>query len=155
MKIVKTESGTRLPASYRSGRFDEWKAKTHTRVPRVGEAESEGPRARGGPGVKRFRHQKVTEAKPLNKLNMDFERRSRQLKKTHEAGGQQVAANKPSGGKKGVKGKGVGKAKSRYGGKPIGRVKNELKSADQIRKSRELAERKRLRNARPSRKGKR
>ena len=73
VKLVKTESGVKLPVTYRSGRFDEWKAKTHKRVPRVGEAEAEGTSGRrAGPnGVKKFRHQKVTQAKPLDKLSKD------------------------------------------------------------------------------------
>ena len=72
VKIVKTESGTRLPATYRSGRFDEWKARMRVSVPRVGEKEVQGgtgERNRGGPGGgKRFKHQKVTPAKPLDKI---------------------------------------------------------------------------------------
>ena len=140
------------PATYRSARFDEWKAKTHKSVPRVGEAETEGASGhRAGPtGVKKFRHQKVTQAKPLDKLSKDFERKPHQLKKAREASGQNMQVPGPKGGR----GK-AGKQKLRYGGKPIGRVKSELKLADQIRKTRELTERKRLKNAWPSRKGKR
>ena len=48
---------------------------------------------------------------------------------------------------------GLNSKKSRYAGKSMGRVKSELKSAEQIRKAREVAERKRARNARASRKG--
>lgn len=155
MKIVKTEGGTRLPATYRSGRFDEWKARTHTRVPRVGEAEAEGMGRRGGAGAKRFKHQKVTAAKPLDKLSKDYERKTRQLKKGRESGGEPSTAETPSRGHKGTRGRASGGQRSRYGGKPMGRVKSELKSADQIRKTRELTERKRLKNARPSRKGRR
>ncbi|KAH8119551.1 DEAD-domain-containing protein [Phellopilus nigrolimitatus] len=151
MKIVKTEGGTRLPATYRSGRYDEWKAKTHTHVPRVGEAEPENTKRRmggTGPGGKRFKHQAVTPAKPLDKRNNDYERKTRQLEKKREAGGAEPPANAshPKRGMMGAK-----RGGSRYGGKPIGRVKSELKSADQIRRTREVAERKREKNARPSR----
>ncbi|THH08381.1 hypothetical protein EW145_g2741 [Phellinidium pouzarii] len=152
MKIVTTESGTRLPATYRSGRFDEWKAKMHVHLPRVGEEEAEGIRHHTGPGGKRFKHQGAKPAKPLDKLSTDYERKVRQLKKAKEAGGREAPEISP-GGKKGMANK---NGKSRYGGKAIGRVRSELKSADQIRKSREVVERKRAKNARPtSRKGKR
>ena len=104
--------GTCLPATYRSGRFDEWRAKTHKSVPRVGEAEIEGASGhRAGPnGVKKFRHQKVTQAKSLDKLNKDFERKPHQLKKAREASGQNMQVPGPKGGR----GK-AGKQKLRYG----------------------------------------
>ncbi|PAV19024.1 ATP-dependent RNA helicase DBP10 [Pyrrhoderma noxium] len=154
VKIVKTESGTRLPASYRSGRFDEWKAKNHTHVPRVGEAELEGATRRSGSGHggKRFKHTSSTPAKPLNKLNKDYERKSRQIRKREQDRGDTSNNTQPASGKD--KGKN-GKPKGRYGGKPIGRVRSELKSAEQIRKSRELVERKRAKNARAPKRFKR
>ncbi len=56
VKMVKTESGTKLPATYRSGRFDEWKAKARVSLPRVGETENEASRA---PRGHKFKHNKV------------------------------------------------------------------------------------------------
>ena len=47
VKLVKTESGVKLPVSFRSGRFDEWKAKSRMSLPKVGEAEPEGARSGG------------------------------------------------------------------------------------------------------------
>lgn len=156
--MVKTESGAKLPASYRSGRFDEWKAKTHSKLPRVGDAEGDTARRAGG-GGNRFKHKLEKVAKPLDKLNTDYERKMRQMKKKQserQGEGETESERRPSQSstrppmKKGAKGK-----PSRYGGKAIGRVKSELKSAEQIRKTREIAERKRARNARPSKKGRR
>ncbi|TDL24235.1 ATP-dependent RNA helicase DBP10 [Rickenella mellea] len=148
VKIVKTESGTRLPATYRSGRFDEWKTKTRTSVPRVGEEEAEGLSSRrGNGGGRKFKHNTSKPGKPLDKLSHDYERKVRQLKKKEGAGDGGAEAKPPARGKMGARGK---KTSVRYGGKSIGRVKSELKSADQIRKSREQAERKKSRNARPS-----
>ncbi|KAJ4483387.1 P-loop containing nucleoside triphosphate hydrolase protein [Lentinula aciculospora] len=146
VKMVKTESGTKLPATYRSGRFDEWKAKTHSSLPRVGEAEGESvrPRQMTGPGGHRFKHQKMTESKPLNKLNKDYERKSRQLKKRGDVG-----AGDPSNTASSQTKKGKAKLGGRYGGKSIGRVKSELKSADEIRKSRKIQEKRKAKNARP------
>ena len=43
----------------------------------------------------------------------------------------------------------------RSSGKSVGRVKNELKTVDQIRKTRKVAENRRAKNARPTHKGKR
>lgn len=151
MKIVKTESGARLPATYRSGRFDEWKQKTHTHIPRVGEAEQEGTKRFAG-GNKRFKHQGTTPAKPLDKLSMDYERKVRQIKKRdQEAGGD--SSSGPADTRNTLKGGRKGKIVfKRHGGKPLGKVKSELKTVDQIRKTRELAEKKRAKNARPSRK---
>ncbi|KAF7361862.1 ATP-dependent RNA helicase DBP10 [Mycena venus] len=87
IKLVKTESGTRLPATYRSGRFDEWKAKSRIALPRVGEAENEGSQRRRpvGIGGQRFRHNKVVAPKPLDKLGNDYERKVRQMKKKAES----------------------------------------------------------------------
>ncbi|KAH7926738.1 DEAD-domain-containing protein [Leucogyrophana mollusca] len=154
VKLVRTESGTRLPASYRSGRFDEWKAKSHVVLPKVGEAEPERRGTGSGPGGRKFKHHKVVPAKPLNKLDKDYERKSRQLKKREENNAQdgndsRHKAGSATGGKK------VRTGGGRYGGKSVGRVKSEIKTVDQIRKTRKTVERKKAKNARPSRKGKR
>jgi len=85
--------------------------------------------------------------KPLDKLSTDYERKMRQRKKREEATGDAgpSTSSRPLPGKK-------GKVPSRrFGGKPVGRVKNELKTVDQIRKSRNVAENKRAKNARPGR----
>lgn len=63
-KLIKTESGTRLPASFRSGKFEEWKQKHRTSLPRIGDIEkqSAGPR-KGGMGsgaASRWRHKSGT-----------------------------------------------------------------------------------------------
>ncbi|KAG5638307.1 hypothetical protein H0H81_000725 [Sphagnurus paluster] len=143
VKLVTTESGTKLPATYRSGRFDEWKAKMRVSLPKVGEAENEGAgRRSGGHGGQKFRHNTVAAAKPLDKLHVSYERKMRQLQKKEEVSGDA----KPLGGRPGK----PSKAGGRYGGKTFGRVKSELKSSEQIRKSRKVMENKRAKNARPS-----
>ncbi|TFK54460.1 ATP-dependent RNA helicase DBP10 [Heliocybe sulcata] len=153
VKLVKTESGVRLPATYRSGRFDEWKAKSKVYLPRVGEAEPETARSKHFGGTK-FKHNKIVAAKPLDKLSKDFERKSRQLSKkgAAAAGGDAGSQSRKSGpgGKKGFA------ASKRHGGKSAGRVKSELKNVAQIRKDRKLSEQKKAKNARaPRRKGRR
>lgn len=157
VKLVKTESGVKLPASYRSGRFDEWKAKSKRGIPRVGEEEAAGPTGRGaGQGGRKWKHNKVEQPKPLDKFRGDYERKTRQLQKK---GGEVSAA--PSPGPKATKGKsssalkavkGKKKLAVRAGGRSAGKARNELKTVDQIRKSRQLAESKKLKNARPGKK---
>ena len=150
VKLVRTESGARLPATYRSGRFDEWRSKMRVNMPKIGEAELEGT-ARRGNGNKRFKHQSMTAAKPLDKLSNDYERKMRHLKKREQ--GNDAGTNRQESSTSTTKKEKTGKrGASRYGGKPIGKVKGELKSVHQIRKARELADRKRARNARPTRK---
>ncbi|KAF8756895.1 DEAD protein [Rhizoctonia solani] len=165
VKIVKTESGARLPATYRSGRFEEWKAKTKTSLPKIGESESErrftGGTKGGRLAGKKFVHQGKTDAKPLDPLSLGYERKLRQMKKRGEkekAFEDDGDVGGSRGGKGSKHGKGTKNPKNavgkRYGGKSMGRVKNELKSADQIRKSREAMAKKKAKNARPSKKGK-
>lgn len=137
VKLVTTESGTKLPATYRSGRFDEWKAKTRVSLPKVGEAESEGT-GRTFPRSNRFRHNRVVPAKPLDKRHTDYDRKVRQSKKMdEEARGTPALAQRPP-------------KSSRFAKKTVGRVKTELKTAEQIRKARKVMERKKAKNARPS-----
>lgn len=155
VKLVRTESGVKLPASYRSGRFDEWKAKSRVSLPRVGEAESEGVQRRGGisAGGKKFKHHQVVAPKPIDKLSKDYERKTRQKRKMleHTGGTDEAGPQRPP--LAGKKGKAPGR---RFGGKPAGRIKNELKTVDQIRKTRKVMENRQAKNARPNRrKGKR
>ena len=157
VKLVKTESGVKLPVTYRSGRFDEWKAKSRVSLPKVGEAEPEGARGGGGlgPGGRKYLHRQVTTAKPLDKLRGDYDRKVRQLKKTdHQSGEAEAPAR--GGSSRPPPGKAKHQKGGRYAGKPMGKVRSELKTVDQIRKARKVVEQKRAKNARPNRrKGKR
>lgn len=142
VKLIKTESGVKLPATYRSGRFEEWKSKNRKSLPRVGETET----IRARPIGKRYLHTKVVEAKQLDKAHVNYERKVRQRKKVEGGIGESEDPRlQPR------KGATLGK---RYGGKTAGRVKTELKTVDQIRKARKTVERRKAKNARPSRRGK-
>ncbi|KAF8973242.1 P-loop containing nucleoside triphosphate hydrolase protein [Flammula alnicola] len=147
VKMVRTENGTRLPATFRSGRFDEWKNKSRVSLPRIGEAENTSMvhKKPTGPGGHRFKHNKVVTAKPLDKLSHDYERKVRQLKKKEDVSGtsQESRPHSTPGGKK------LG-ARRGATGKSYSRVKNELKSSEQIRKDRKIMEKRRAKNARPS-----
>ncbi|KAH9083614.1 P-loop containing nucleoside triphosphate hydrolase protein [Lactarius deliciosus] len=147
VKMVTAESGVKLPATYRSGRFDEWSAKARMSLPRVGEAEPE----RRIPNHKRFKHNSITTAKPLDKLAMDYERKVRVHKKAKagsaDTGGDESARKTRHG---------VKEPTNRYHGKSVGRVRSEIKSVEQIHKTRKIVDRRKAKNARPGRrKGKR
>lgn len=152
MKLVRTENGTRLPATYRSGRFDEWQKKAKVTMPKVGGQELARPRSSGGITGKRWKHNKVSEAKPLDKLHKSYERKARQLKKGQEAA--TVPGDSPQNTQKQFD-KRSNKTGKRHDGKSVRRLKNELKTVEQIHKSRRTVERKRAKNARPSHKSKR
>ena len=138
VKLIKTENGTRLPATYRSGRFDEWKKSSGVRLPRVGEEElnNRGSQVKDG---KIYKHQKVTEAKPLDPKQVGYERKARKLRKTSnstsDVPSEQTSAPRQPG------------LSSR-----VRQAKSELKSADAIRKERRLKDKRRAKNARPSKK---
>ncbi|KAI6121737.1 P-loop containing nucleoside triphosphate hydrolase protein [Pisolithus sp. B1] len=151
IKLVRTENGTRLPATYRSGRFEEWQKKAKVTLPKVGEQELRKKDGSRGLGGKKWKHNKVVEAKPLDKLHKDYERKARQLKKKADEVGT-VEARGPDRTLSDKRSKKLGR---RHGGKSIGRLKNELKTVEQIHKSRKMMEKKRAKNARPGRKGKR
>ncbi len=143
VKMVRTESGTKLPATFRSGRFDEWKSKSRVSLPRVGETENASSRSKVfRQGGRRFKHNKVVVAKPLDKLRGDYERKVRQVKKKDVGASEDKEEPSPKGKKK------LGAQRN---GKTIRRVKTEIKTAEQIRKQRKIAEKRKVKNARPSR----
>lgn len=148
-KMIRTESGTKLPATYRSGRFDEWKTKNRVQLPRIGEDETNagGPRNRAFGLGRKFKHNTTTAPKPLDKLDKNYERK---LKKRKEKEGEDGPAPAAQAGKKPFT---KNKPTKKHGGKSYGKVKTELKTVDQIRKDRKVQEQRKLKNARPSKKG--
>jgi len=73
-KMIRGESGTLIPASYRSGRFEAWKANHKGAEP---SAEPEG---------RRFRHSKTSAPKPADKLRDDYYSRKKRIKAAEERG---------------------------------------------------------------------
>jgi ATP-dependent RNA helicase DDX54/DBP10 len=128
-KLVRGESGAKIAASFRSGRFDAWKKANRVgRALRVGEKEREGVGAvQSGSrmGNKRFKHSKMDAPKAADKFRDDFETR----KKKVAAAKEREQANTGN--------------------------KRELHSVDDIRKARNLKQKRQEKNARPQRKGKR
>ncbi|RMZ82425.1 hypothetical protein DV737_g2135, partial [Chaetothyriales sp. CBS 132003] len=120
-KLVRGESGAKIAANFKSGRYDAWrKAHKVSRAPRVGEAEPQSGSAQLP--QKRFRHTSTKAPKPADKFRADFDVRKQKMANASE----QQAAD---------------------------RAKKELRSVDDIRKQRRLKEKRREKNARPSRKG--
>lgn len=131
-RLVKGESGAKIAASFRSGRFERWKKDNRIkRAPRVGETEGKnvggGPAATGGDGGggggKRYRHKATKNPKAPDRFRDDYEK---QMKKAAGAKERQEAA--------GMKGR------------------KELRSVDHMVKERQAKEKRREKNARPSRK---
>ncbi|KAL4999186.1 ATP-dependent RNA helicase dbp10 [Aspergillus recurvatus] len=132
-KLVRGESGAKIAATFRSGRFDAWKkGKRVGRLPRVGEVETPGLAADlGGPGGsfggKRFRHKSEKAPKAADPLRADYEKMKRKAEAARE------------------------RTVSKVGGMASG-GKSEIRNTDDIRKARKLKQKRREKNARPSRK---
>ncbi|KAK0923862.1 ATP-dependent RNA helicase dbp10 [Friedmanniomyces endolithicus] len=132
-KFIRGESGQKIPASFRSGRFDAWrKANKVERMPRVGELERSGAHYAGGGGAsgaaaggKRFKHKQERAPKEADKYRDDYQERK-----------AKVAAAK----------------EKRVGRFADGKGKSELRGVDDVRKVRNMQEKRRDKNARPSRK---
>ena len=125
-KLVRGESGAKIAASFRSGRFDAWKkANRMKRVARVGEKESATTNAPNAEGNKRYKHTRIQAPKAADKYRDDFDAR----KKKVAAAKEREQANTGN--------------------------KKELHSTDDIRKARNLKQKRQQKNARPQRKGKR
>jgi ATP-dependent RNA helicase DDX54/DBP10 len=126
-KMIRGESGQKIAASFQSGRFDRWrKAHKVDRLPRTGEAEREGagPGAGVGRGFgTRYKHKQERAPKEADKYRDDYHVRKKRVEEAKE--------------------KRVGKFKDGVG-------KREVKSTEDIRKERKLAERRKAKNARPS-----
>ncbi|KAK0555548.1 ATP-dependent RNA helicase dbp10 [Tilletia horrida] len=172
-KIIRTESGTRLPASFRSGRWEEWKREKRLDMPKVGEQELERGSAGGGgggsSGKKSFRHTKMQAPKPLDKFAKDYDAKLKKRQRREEAAtganaagpsgssssGPEGSRGKPPVGKNKVMGKKGGDKKRTSSSSSSGRrAKSELRSAADIQKSRAALAKRKEKNARPSKRGK-
>ena len=130
-KMITGESGQKIAASFQSGRFDRWrKAHKVDRLPRTGEAEREvtGTTAGVGRGFgPRYKHKQERAPKAADKYRDDYEVRKKRVAEAKE---------------------------KRVGIYKEGNGKREIKSTEDIRKERKLADRKKAKNGRPTKKGK-
>lgn len=126
-KMIRGESGQKIAASFRSGRFDAWrKSNKVDRLPRTGEAEVVSNGANRGVG-KRFKHKLEKAPKDADKYRDDYYKRKKQVEAAKE--------------------KRIGRFKD-------GKGKNELRGVDDVRKERSLQEKRKEKNARPTKKRK-
>ncbi|TAQ85128.1 hypothetical protein B7494_g6561 [Chlorociboria aeruginascens] len=125
-KMIRGESGQKIAASFQSGRFDRWrKAHKVERLPRTGEVEREttvGDGVGRGFGT-RYKHKQEKAPKEADRYRDDFHVRKKRVAEALE--------------------KRVGRFKDGIG-------KQEIKSTEDIRKERKLAERRKAKNARPA-----
>ena len=154
-KLIRTESGGKLPASFKSGSFDDWKKKQKVYLPKIGEAElknrtlpniSAGP---GGSGGQRYRHTAVAGARDPNAKP-----------KRDGKGGimkdPRFPKRKPGFGSKEGSGNDGGKTRSSTS-ENVRQSKgsgSQLKSADQIRKERTMKAKRVQRSTQPGKGGK-
>ncbi|EXJ84201.1 ATP-dependent RNA helicase dbp10 [Capronia epimyces CBS 606.96] len=132
-RLVRGESGVKIAASFRSGRFDRWRKDNRVgRFPRVGEAEGNatpgaGATGHAGPdglGGKRFLHKSQKAPKAPDRLRDDYEKQKQKTTKAQERDSSM-----------GMHGK------------------KEIRSVDHMVKERRAKEKRRDKNARPRRKG--
>ncbi|KAF2761519.1 ATP-dependent RNA helicase dbp10 [Pseudovirgaria hyperparasitica] len=125
-KMIVGESGQKIAASFRSGRFDAWKKSNKLdRLPRTGETETS--RAKMHSIGRRYKHQTEKAPKEADKYRDDYHT---QKKRVNEA-----------------KEKRIGKFKD-------GGAKNELRGVDDVRKDRKLKAKKQEKFGRPAKKRK-
>lgn len=120
-KYIIGESGQRIPASFRSGRFDDWKKKRNILSISTGMQES----ADSGNDNKRFKHKKRDAPKAPDKYRDDYHKQKQKLTKALDSGINVKGFNKPG-------------------------QRQEMRSTEQIRKARQVKEQRKAKNARPS-----
>lgn len=125
-KMIRGESGQKIAASFRSGRFDAWKKSNKIeRLPRTGETENPSSKAGGG---RKFRHKEEKAPKDADKYRDDYHKKKKLVDAARD---------------------------KRVGRFSDGKGKMEVRGAEDIRKERGKKEKKREKNSRPARKGRR
>ncbi len=125
-KMIRGESGQKIAASFRSGRFDAWKKSNKIdRLPRTGEAEPASASAKGGSMGRRFRHREEKAPKNADKFRDDYHKKKKMIAAAKE--------------------KRVGRFRD-------GKGQQEIRGTEDIRKERSKKEKRRVKNARPSKK---
>ncbi|KAI9871435.1 MAG: ATP-dependent RNA helicase dbp10 [Pleopsidium flavum] len=126
-KMVRGESGQKIAASFRSGRFDAWrKSNKIDRLPRTGEVET-APNAANRMGGKRFKHKLEKAPKEADRFRDDFYKKKKKVEAAKE--------------------KRIGRFKD-------GKGKSELRGVDDVRKDRQMKEKRKDKNARPTKRRK-
>lgn len=122
-KYIISENGQKIPATYKSGKFDDWK-----------KSNKVGPMRLGAPELssavntdKRVKHKQMKSPKLPDKSRLDYHKQKKKVEKAVESGRNVRGFSKPG-------------------------QSNGLRSTEDIRKHRELQERRKAKNARPTKK---
>lgn len=125
-RMIRGESGAKIAASFQSGRFDKWKKSNRVQLQRVGEQEKIMPNGPGGQaGGARYKHKMNRAPKDADKYRDDYHVRKKRVDEAKE--------NR------------VGRFRDGAGDK------REVKGAEDVRKARQLKQKKLEKNARPMR----
>lgn len=153
IKLIKTENGMKLPASFKTGSFENWKRSQKIRIPNVGDQELE--RNPSSHPHRKFRHPEGAHHRP-NQDNKSHDRdHVHQKNKQHKVFKKTVDGQKKFMGPSHLVTRGSSSSKnlktkkSQFSGRPDKNLG--LKSVDQIRKMRELKEKRKIRSNQPSR----
>lgn len=141
-KYIVGESGQKIPASFRSGKYAEWSKARNLQPIKVGARETpgaanmlsnpaqnhpaDGQRTAGG----KFKHKQVKAPRLPDKHRDDYHKQKNKVKEALDRGTRVKGFN------------------------TRGAPKNELQSASQIRKQRQMGEKKKAKNARPTKRRK-
>jgi ATP-dependent RNA helicase DDX54/DBP10 len=123
-KMIRGESGQKIAASFRSGRFDAWrKANKVDRLPRTGETETAANAANRG-GGKRFKHKVEKAPKEADRYRDDYYKRKKMVEAAKE--------------------KRIGRFRD-------GNGRGEVKGVDDVTRERRRKEKRKEKSARPQR----
>ncbi|KAI4280452.1 MAG: hypothetical protein L6R35_005886 [Caloplaca aegaea] len=121
--MIRGESGQKIAASFRSGRFDAWKkANRIVKLPRTGEAEKQSGPQQLHSG-RRFKHKLERAPKDADRYRDDFHKRKKKVEAAKE--------------------KRVGRFREGAG-------KSEFRGVDDVRKQRGMQQKRKEKNARPT-----
>lgn len=127
-KMIVGESGQKIAASFRSGRFDAWKKSNNiSRLPRTGEVESTSSLTSKRSAGKKFRHNAEKAPKDADKFRDDYWKKRRMTEAAKE--------------------KRVGRFRD-------GRGQQEIKGVEDMTRERGMKQKRREKNARPGKKRK-
>jgi len=125
-KMIRGESGQKIAASFRSGRFDDWRKANKVKMQRVGEMEAPN-RSANLNGGRHYKHKAEKAPKQADRFRDDYHV---QKKRVQEAKEKRVGHFKDNG------------------------AKSELRDVDTVQKQRKVQEKRKEKNARPSKKRK-
>ncbi|KAI9728129.1 MAG: ATP-dependent RNA helicase dbp10 [Chrysothrix sp. TS-e1954] len=130
-KMITSETGQKIAASFRSGRFDAWKKSNRIdRMPRNGEKESSSRTFSSGRTGTKFKHYAERAPKQPDKYRDDYYKKKKKLAEAKTRDANPVVDNRTR------------------------KAKSELRNASDVRKQRSVKQKRMEKNARPSRRSK-